>query len=437
MDRPKAKWHQGMDRNVIVGADESVSCPKCDHRFPLGQGISRQTIDRYAQDFEHTVAAEARLRAQKESAQEIAAVNARLAAAEAALKERDARIEKVREEATRAARETQETELKALQEANNAREEALAKARRDELDLRRRLREAEDARKSADVEHQRKLDDERKRIAAQERATVSEEFERRLAQKDTQIQQAQKEAADLKRKLEQGSQQVQGEALELGLEAMLHEAFPLDAIEAVPKGITGADLLQRVRSPSGHDCGTIVWETKQTKGWNPSWLQKLKDDQRAIGAEIAVIVTAAMPRECAAPFLRQDDVWIASVAAARPLAEALRATLHEMHKLRQANSGRSEKMELLYNYLCSPQFAQRMKAVVDGAAAMRRELDEEKRAFTRLWQRREKQIDRVADCMVAIIGDLQGIGNGALPQLDSIAALPLMEVVDGLPGAGA
>lgn len=419
-----------MDRNVIVGADESVSCPKCDHRFPLGQGISRQTIDRYAQDFEHTVAAEARLRAQKESAQQVAALEARLAAADAAVKESNARIERVREEAKQAARVAQETELKSLQEFNKAQEDALAKARSGELDLRRQLREAENARRNVEVEHQRKLDAERKRIAQQERAAVSEEFERRIAQKDTQIQQAQREAADLKRKLEQGSQQVQGDALELGLEAMLRESFPLDLIEAVPKGVTGADLLQRVRSFSGHACGTIIWETKQTKGWNPSWLQKLKDDQRAVGAEIAVIVTAAMPKECATPFLRQDDVWITCVAAARPLAEALRATLLEMHKLRQANAGRSEKMELFYNYLCSPQFAQRMKAVVEGAATMRKELDDEKRAFTRVWQKREKQIERMAGCMVAIVGDLQGMGDDALPQLDAIAALPHVEGIE-------
>src|SRR5215813_12650038 len=154
MDRPTAKGHQGMDRNLIVGADESVSCPKCDHRFPLGQGISRQTIDRYAQEFEHTLAAEAKLRAQKESAQQIAALEARVVAANAAVKESNARIEEAREEAKRTAREAQQTELRSLQEANKAKEEALAKARGGELDLRRQLREAEDARKNVEVEHQ-------------------------------------------------------------------------------------------------------------------------------------------------------------------------------------------------------------------------------------------------------------------------------------------
>ena len=416
-----------MSRNVIVGAEEGVICPKCQHQFPLEQGISGQTIERHARDFEQTLAEEARRRAEKESAQQVAAVKAQLAETDKALKESRAQIEKVREDAARAAREAQQTEMKSLQEANKAKDEALARARGGELDLRRQLREAEDAKKNSEVEYQRKLDAERKRIAEHERAVAGEEAARQILQLRTQMEQAQREAADLKRKLEQGSQQVQGEALELGLEGILREAFPLDRIEQVPKGITGADLLQRVCSLSGQPCGTIIWEVKQTKAWQPAWLQKLKDDQRAVGAEIAAIVTATMPRDCVEPFVRQSDVWITSIAAARSVAEALRATLIEVHRLRQANAGRSEKMELLYNYVCSHQFAQRMKAVVDSAAAMRRELDEEKRAYGRIWQKRERQIDRLAGGMVAIVGDLQGIGEGALPQLESIAALPALE----------
>ena len=416
-----------MSRNVIVGAEECVVCPKCQHQFPLEQGVSGQTIDRYAQDFEQTLSAEARRRADKEAAQQVAALKAQLAEADRAVKESRAQIEKVREGAARAAREALETELKSLQEINRARDEALEKARGSELALRRQLREAEDARKNADLEYQRKLDGERRQIAERERIAATVDADRRVAQMKTQMEQAQREAADLKRKLEQGSQQVQGEALELGLGAMLREAFPLDRIEEVPKGITGADLLQRVCSHSGQACGTIIWETKQTKAWQAAWLQKLKDDQRAVGAEIAVIVTATMPKECTEPFVRQGDVWITTIAAARSVAEALRATLMEMHKLRQANAGRSEKMELIYNYVCSSQFAQRMKAVVDSVVAMRTELDEERRAYVRIWQKRERQIERLSGGMVAIVGDFQGIGEGALPQLESIAALPALE----------
>jgi hypothetical protein len=210
------------------------------------------------------------------------------------------------------------------------------------LNLRRQMRALEEAKKNQDLDYQRKLDEERKRIEAQ---------------------------------------------------ALLRQAFPMDEIVPVPKGMNGADLLQRVRSPSGLICFVLPLNT--ITEWQPLWLQKLKDDQQASGAELAVIVTAAMPKDRSGnsgePFVREADVWIARFDAARPLAQLLRSTLLELHKLRQANHGRSEKMELVYNYICSPQFAQRLKTVSDGFEAMRQELDTEKAAFTRIWKRRESQ----------------------------------------------
>jgi hypothetical protein len=312
-----------------------------------------------------------------------------------------------------------------MKESLQAKEDSLSKFRTDELDLRRKLREVEEARRNQDVEYQRKLDEERKRIEAQARAAAGEEIGRREAQYKAQIESAQREVADLKRKLEQGSQQTQGEGLEITLEALLRHAFPMDEIVPVPKGMNGADLLQRVRSPSGQVCGAIIWEAKQTKAWQPLWLQKLKDDQQAAGAELAVIVTAAMPKEAREPFVREADVWITRFDAARPLAQALRAMLLELHKLRQANHGRSEKMELVYNYICSAQFAQRLKAAIDGFEAMRQELETEKAAYARIWKRRESQLTRMTGSLLGVVGDLQGIGQESLAQLDTIAALPM------------
>ncbi|HSB48779.1 MAG TPA: DUF2130 domain-containing protein, partial [Burkholderiales bacterium] len=165
-----------------------------------------------------------------------------------------------------------------------------------------------------------------------------------------------------------------------------------------------------------------------------AWLRKLKDEQHELGAEFGVIVTAAMPKDrsgtCAEPFLRESDVWVARFDAARPLAELLRSTLVELHKQRQANAGRSEKMELLYNYICSPQFAQRLKTVYDGFVTMREELEAEKAALARIWKKREAQLTRMQDGLLSVVGDLQGIGEEALPALDSVAALPAAEEIE-------
>src|SRR6185369_4026448 len=172
-----------------------------------------------------------------------------------------------------------ETREKALNEALNAKERRIAGFRDEELGLRRQLRELEEAKKNQDLEYQRRLDAERKKIEEQARSTASEEVSRREAQWKAQLDSAQREAADLKRKLEQGSQQLQGEALELSLEALLRASFPLDEILPVAKGINGADLVQHVRSASGLRCGAILWEAKQTKAWQPGWLPKLKHQQ--------------------------------------------------------------------------------------------------------------------------------------------------------------
>jgi hypothetical protein len=390
-----------MARTIIVDAEAKVACPKCNHRFALSEGISRQAIERHAADLERALA-ESRKKLEAQLAAE--------------------------------AKAQFETQVKALNEALSAKEGTLAKFRAEELALRRQLREFQESIRNQELEHARKLDAERKKIEEEARAAVGEELGRREAQWKAQLESAQREAADLKRKLEQGSQQLQGEALELSLEALLKSAFPLDEILPVPKGVNGADLVQRVRSPSGLVCGTILWEAKQTKAWQPAWLRKLKDEQQEIGAEFAVIVTASMPKDrsgtCAEPFLRDSDVWVARFDAARPLAECLRSTLVELHKQRQANLGRSEKMELLYNYICSPQFASRLKSVYDGFVAMREDLKAEKAALARIWKKREAQLTRMQDGLLSVVGDLQGIGQDALPALEGVAALLATEEIE-------
>jgi len=393
-----------MPRTIMVQADEQVACPKCNQRFPLSEGFSRQAIERHAGEFERALA-EGRKK-----------LEARLAAE---------------------ARAQFDVQLKALNEALSAKEGALSRFRSEELALRKQLGDVQESIRNQEVEYARKLDAERARIEDRTRAALTDEFSRKEAQFRLQMESVQRELADAKRKAEQGSQQLQGEALELSLEALLKSAFPLDEILPVPKGVNGADLVQRVRSPSGLVCGTILWEAKQTKAWQPAWLRKLKDEQQEIGAEFAVIVTAAMPKDrsgnCGEPFLRDSDVWVARFDAARPLAELLRSTLVELHKQRQANLGRSEKMELLYNYICSPQFASRLKSVYDGFVAMREELEAEKAALARIWKKREAQLTRMQDGLLSVVGDLQGIGQDALPALDTLAALPAAKEVDLVP----
>ena len=185
-----------------------------------------------------------------------------------------------------------------------------------------------------------KLDAERHKIQEEASKRADEQYQLKLAEKEKQIQDAKKANEELKRKLEQGSQQAQGEVLELQLEEMLRSAFPMDHIEPVPKGVNGADVIHKVLTRSGRLCGTIVWESKRTKAWSDGWLQKLKDDQRKLTAEIAVLVSEALPKDC--EHIHSHERHLGSHAAVRDqFGAALRMQLLQSRapeQLRRAQS---------------------------------------------------------------------------------------------------
>jgi hypothetical protein len=229
----------------------------------------------------------------------------------------------------------------------------------------------------------------------------------------------QRQIEELKRRAEQGSQQLQGEVLELELEALLSAKFPRDTIRPVPKGEFGGDVLQHVLGPTNQSCGTILWESKRTKNWSDAWLAKLREDQRAAKAEIAIIVSQALPKNIES-FAFIDGVWVADPKIALPVAMSLRQTLIEVACVRQASEGRQTKMELVYNYLTGPRFRQRVQALVEAFSSMKEDLDREKKVITRQWAKREEQIDRVMQATVGMYGDLQGIAGKTLQEIEGL-----------------
>jgi len=228
--------------------------------------------------------------------------------------------------------------------------------------------------------------------------------------------------ADMQRKAEQGSQQLQGEVLELALEEGLRRAFPLDAIEEVKKGQRGGDVIHRVTSRSGAAAGVLLWETKRAQLWSPQWVAKLKEDMRACGADAGVLITmpTAVPKDWSAgtQFALVDDVWVATWSVALQLAEVLRTAMLDVHKQRVASAGKDEKMEAVYDYVTSPQFAQKLKGVLGAFQRMREELEAEKNQTLQRWARREKQLEAGRNALLGIGGEIQGLAHQELPQLE-------------------
>ncbi|MEM2941688.1 MAG: DUF2130 domain-containing protein, partial [Thermoproteota archaeon] len=248
---------------------------------------------------------------------------------------------------------------------------------------------------------------------------ITEEHRLKDLEKDKRIKDLLRDIEELKRRAEQGPIQLRGEVLEIELEDLLKNHFPMDQIEPVSKGKRGADILQRVCNHLGQSCGTIIWEAKRTKNWNEGWIDKLKEDQREAKAEIAVIATTAMPKDVN-NFQLIDGVWVSEYSLAPYLAMALRTTLIQVANEKRASIGKHEKMEALYNYLNGPEFKQKVEAIVTAFLSMKNDLETEKAAMNKIWAKREKQIERVITNITRMYGDMQGIIGASLPEIKSL-----------------
>lgn len=421
-------------KKIIVSAEEKIVCPNCANEYQLAEAISRHTIERYEQEFasvmqlekkelEESLAKEAERKANKLFLEQINKLKEDLADVRKAEQDARALVAKTEAETKAKALESFAQEKLELAEELSAKNKQLETFREQELNLRRQKQELEEKQANFQVEFERKLDEERSRLATQISSREAERFALIEAEYKKKIDDAQKANDDLRRKLDQGSQQLQGEVLELELEHMLQSAFFHDQIDEVKKGQRGADVLQTVRTASGQVCGKIIWEAKRAENWSEKWLQKLKDDQQEAHADIAVLVTTAMPKGVTDSFCRIGDVWVVSPQVMKPLGETLRVILLESQRLKLVNTGRNEKMEQLYNYLASPQFAQRIRTMLESFETMRADLDAEKRAMQRIWAKRQVQIDRLTGSMTNVVGELQAIAQDQLSQLDNVLEL--------------
>jgi hypothetical protein len=425
-----------MATKIIVTSDEAILCPKCGESFPLHQGITKQTIQKYEKEFEaasqereqeirEDVRKDEERRAKRTYLDRQLELSEQLQASQAALVKAEASIAKAADAARAQAileLQAEKDELAADLAGKNA---AITEFRANELALRQQKQLLEQEKENLELQVQRRIDQERQVIQEQASKLEAERFHLREAEYKKKLEDAQERLEALTRKLEHGSEQLQGEVFELEIEQVLRTAFPHDTITPVRKGQRGADVLQIVHTNTGQNCGTIIWELKRAENWSDKWVQKLKDDQLEANAELAVLVSACMPDGCQEPFSVQSGIWVAKAQVVRPIAQTLRLMLIEAYNIKLANTGRSEKVEALYDYFCSPQFAQRVRAVVETFSAMKHDLDREKSAIMTLWKKREAQLDRVSGSMSAMVGELQAIASESLPQLEAIEQLSL------------
>ena len=415
--------------------DPTINCPNCGTAIKLTESLAAPLIASTRQQFE----------------KKIADKDAEVAKRESAIKDQQAAIEKAKEtieeevaeklkaerkiisvEEAKKARvllgadlDQKAKELTELQEVLKQRDEKLAEAQKAQAELIRKQRELDDATREMELTIEKRVEESLVVVRNKAKLEAEDGLKLKVAEKEQTIASMQKQIEELKRRAEQGSQQLQGEVQELELEDTLRTKFPRDLIEPVPKGEHGGDALHRVCGPLQQLCGTILWESKRTKNWSDGWLSKLREDQRAAKAELAVIVSHTLPKDVDT-FDFVDGVWVTSPRHVVPVAIALRHTLIELFAARQASEGQQTKMEMIYQYLTGPRFRHRIQAIVEKFADMQEDLDRERKTMTRLWAKRQEQIRCVVESTAGMYGDMQGIAGKTLQEIEGldIAALP-------------
>jgi hypothetical protein len=412
-----------------------ITCPNCSTQIKVTESLAAPLLQATRREYEQKLSQQEVLVAQREAAikeQQKAVAEAQKAideqVAEKVKLERQAIVLEEAQKAklaTASELESQSKQMAELQAQIEQKNSKLEEAQKVQADLLRKQRELDDEKRELDLTIEKRVQLSVNEVREKAKKEAEEGLKLKVAEKEEQIASMQRKIEELKQKAEQGSQQLQGEVLELILEEMLRSKFPFDAIEPVGKGEFGGDCLQRVIGTKGQACGSILWELKRTKNWSDGWLAKLRDDQRTAKAELSILISHSLPKEIET-FGQIDGVWIAAPQYTIPLAIALRHSLIEISNARKSQEGQQTKMELVYDYLTGPRFRHRIEAIVEKFTDMQQDLDKEKKSMTRLWAKRQIQIEGVIESTVGMYGDLQGIAGRAIQEIEGLE-LPLLE----------
>ena len=320
-----------------------------------------------------------------------------------------------------------ENQLKLLQQTNLDNEEKLKLSRQKELEFLKKEQELKTKEQELEIEIQKKLIEERNLLSLQirkeeaEKTSIKEtEYQLKMRELEKQLEDQRKLAEEMRRKAEQGSMQLQGEAQELLLEELLREHFPYDTIGEVGKGVEGADCIQIIRNHVGTECGQIIFESKRAKTFQNVWIEKLKTDMRNKQADVAILVTQVFPKEMAC-FGERDGVWICTFSEVVALTTALRHTIIRIAETKKSEENKGEKMQMLYSFLTGLEFRQQIETIVEGFLSLKNSISKERIQMEKIWKEREKQLDRVLISTSGMYGSIKGIAGA------SIGNIPLLE----------
>jgi hypothetical protein len=378
-----------------------ITCPSCGHQFELNESLKNEV--------------EKELRGKMLDWQ----------------KKKEEEFEKQKSilvsDAMKKANEETAARLRSLEEDTRLKTQQLQDLQKKELDLLREKNALEEKQKNLEVEIEKRFLEKRKEIEDSAIKREQEIFDLKTKEYKLQMDQQQKLIEELKRKSEQGSMQLQGESQEILLEEILKENFPFDIIEEVGKGVEGADCMQVIRNNAGTVCGKIIYESKRTKAWSNSWLDKLKNDKRNQSADAAILVTQVFPKDMDR-FGEKDGIWLCSFTEVNSVAHLLRNGIIKVYEANKAQEGKGDKMQMLYDYLTGNEFRGQVEAIMEGFMAMKQGIAKERIQMEKIWKEREKQLEKVLISTSGMYGSVKGIAGA------SIGDIPLLDgPIDELP----
>ena len=410
-----------------------IKCPDCGHVFDVENVLAADIEKKLQHQYQHKL---------KESLGKIEESERKLELEKLSFEEKKKNeneifLKKMQQERVKIENETQEkltksitndfeNRLQILQQEKESNEEKLKESRKKELEFLQKEQQLRNKEADLEIILQKKLQEERYMLGEQIR---KQEIEKNALKESEQIMKMREleeklkmqidRTDEMKRKLEQGSMQLQGEVQEQALEEMLATTFPFDIISEVGKGVRGADCIQTVRNHIGQECGKIIYESKRTEAFTAEWIEKLKKDMLAQAADIAVIVTKTMPKDLQ-QFGEKNGVYICTFAEASSLAKVLRNAIIKISESRTSQENKGEKMVAMYNYLTSHEFIGNMNAMREGFRGLRSLMQKEREDFEKNFKKKEKQIELIIQNSLYISGSVEGIAGQDLINMQLI-----------------
>jgi hypothetical protein len=410
----------------------NITCPKCLHQFEAGESMRAEMKDQLnKQMIDWKQGKETEFKQKEQQFQQLLKQKEEEANKRHELDKKQLQTE-LQQSIQKKVSEDFENKLRLLEENAAESAEKLKMARQKELEFLQKEQALLNKEAEMQVQMQRQLMQEREKLKEQ---LVKEETEKssikdqehllRVKELEKQLEDQKKLAEEMRRRSELGSQQLQGEVQELMLEELLAKTFPFDRIDEVGKGVRGADCIQVVRNQLGAETGKIIYESKRTKDFSNDWIEKLKADMRGLGADVAVIVTQALPKDMDR-FGEKDGVYICTFAEVKSVALLLRNAILKVWDAKKSQENKGDKMGMLYDYLTGTEFSLQWKAISEAFNQMKQSIQVERNAMEKLWKTREKQLEKVLLNAAHIQGSIEGIAGADAVNLNLTDQDPIL-----------